>query len=177
MHGDDLALIVEHLSIWPGAVLDVGCGPGHLTAHLRSLGVDATGIDLVPEFVEHACTANLDGRYVLGSLHRLPLADHTVVGLLAWYSLIHVPPDHLAGLLAELRRATAHGGTLVVGFFDGDEVEAFEHKVVTAYRWPVEELAARLREAGFTEVARRQRPADPDLGHRPHAALVAVADA
>jgi SAM-dependent methyltransferase len=38
---DDLALIARHLSVRPGTVLDVGCGPGHLTAHLRSLG-DAT---------------------------------------------------------------------------------------------------------------------------------------
>src|SRR5687767_6728340 len=39
---DDLALIARHLTIRTGPVLDVGCGPGHLTAHLRSLGVDAT---------------------------------------------------------------------------------------------------------------------------------------
>ncbi|HMG41155.1 MAG TPA: class I SAM-dependent methyltransferase, partial [Acidimicrobiales bacterium] len=54
VHADDLALIARHLSIRPGAVLDVGCGPGHLTAHLRSLEVDATGLDLVPEFIDHA---------------------------------------------------------------------------------------------------------------------------
>jgi hypothetical protein len=29
-------------------VADVGCGPGHVTAHLRGLGVDAFGIDLSP---------------------------------------------------------------------------------------------------------------------------------
>jgi hypothetical protein len=34
---DDLALIARHLSIGLGAMLDVGCGPGHVTAHLRSL--------------------------------------------------------------------------------------------------------------------------------------------
>jgi len=29
-----------------GPVADVGCGPGHVTAHLHGLGVDAFGIDL-----------------------------------------------------------------------------------------------------------------------------------
>jgi cyclopropane fatty-acyl-phospholipid synthase-like methyltransferase len=48
VHADDLALIARHLSIRPGAVLDVGCGPGHLTADLRSLEVDATGLDVRP---------------------------------------------------------------------------------------------------------------------------------
>lgn len=60
----------------------------------------------------------------------------------------------------------------MVGFFDGDEVVAFDHKVVTAYRWPVDELSARLTRAGFTEVERQQRPSDGT--HRPHAAIAAV---
>jgi hypothetical protein len=51
VHADDLAFIAKHLSIRPGAVIDVGCGPGHLTEYLRSFDVDATGIDLVPEFI------------------------------------------------------------------------------------------------------------------------------
>ena len=46
VHADDLALITRRLTL-RGTVLDVGCGPGHLTAHLRSLEVDAIGIDLV----------------------------------------------------------------------------------------------------------------------------------
>lgn len=175
VHADDLALIARHLSIRPGAVLDVGCGPGHLTAHLRSLDVDATGIDLVPEFIDHARAAHPDGRFELGSMHQLPLPDSSVAGILAWYSLIHVPPDDLDGVLAELRRAMAPGGTLVAGFFDGDEVVDFAHKVVTAFYWPVDELSARLLRAGFTEVERQRRPGVAEAGIRPHAAIAATA--
>lgn len=175
VHADDLALIARHLSIRSGAVLDVGCGPGHLTAHLRSLGVDATGVDLVPEFIDHARVAYPDGRYELGSMRQLPVPDHSVAGMLAWYSLIHLPPDDLDGVLAELRRAMAPAGTLVAGFFDGDEVVAFEHKVVTAYYWPVDAFAERLRHAGFTEIERRRRPGVAAPGRRPHAAIAAIA--
>lgn len=172
-HADDLALIARHLSIRPGTVLDVGCGPGHLTAHLRSLAVDATGIDLVSEFIDHAHASYPEGRYELGSMHELPTPDNAVAGILAWYSLIHVAPDELDGALGELHRALVPGGKLVVGFFDGDSVEAFEHKVVTAYRWPADEMSARLTWAGFTELERETRPAEP--GHRPHAAVAAIA--
>jgi len=171
VHTDDLDLIARHLSISPGPVLDTGCGPGHLTAHLCSLGVDATGIDLVPEFIDHARTTHPDGRYLLGSMDHLPLPDECLGGILAWYSLIHLPPDELDGVLAELRRAMTSGGTLVAGFFDGEQIEAFDHKVMTAYRWPMDELAARLRCAGFTEIERRQRPGNPAPGPRPHAAI------
>jgi predicted methyltransferase len=76
------------------------------------------------------------------------------------------------GVLAEFRRVLAPAGRLVVGFFDGDEVAAFDHKVVTAYRWSVEELAERLRRAGFTEVERQRRAADGT--QRPLAAIATV---
>ena len=60
---DDLAFIGRHLSGQPGTVLDLGCGPGHITDYLRSLGVDATGIDMVPEFIAHAQAAHPSGSY------------------------------------------------------------------------------------------------------------------
>ena len=37
-----------------GPVLDVGCGPGTVTAHLAELGVDVSGVDLSPRMVAHA---------------------------------------------------------------------------------------------------------------------------
>jgi SAM-dependent methyltransferase len=169
---DDLALIGRHLAGRPGTVLDLGCGPGHLTGYLRSLGVDATGIDVVPAFVAHAKAAHPDGRYHLGSMASLDADNRSVAGILAWYSLIHLPPQDLDGVLAEFRRVMAPAGMLVVGFVDGDEVAAFDHKVVTAYRWPVDAFSERLARAGFTEVERRRRPGDGT--HRPHAAIAAV---
>ena len=175
VHAADLALIALHLSIRPGTVLDVGCGPGHLTAYLRSLDVEATGIDLVPEFIDHARAAHPDGRYLIGSMRQLPVPDGSVAGILAWYSLIHVPPDDLDGVLAELRRAMSPSSMLIAGFFDGGELGPFEHKVVTAYSWPVDQFADRLRRAGFTEVERQRRPGIAVPGQRPHAAIAATA--
>ena len=47
---------------------------------------------------------------------------------------------------------------LVLGFFDSeDELGAFDHAVVTAYRWPASELVKRLPEADLDEVERMQR--------------------
>jgi SAM-dependent methyltransferase len=181
VHADDLAIITEHLSVPTGPVLDVGCGPGHLTAHLCSSGVVAVGVDHVPGFIEHARSTHPEGRFELASMDRLPVPDACVVGLLAWYSLIHVPPDELDGVLVELRRVMAPGGTAVVGFVDngdgveGGEVAAFDHKVARAHAWPVDELAARLRRAGFGEVGRVRRTGVAEPGRRPHAALVCVA--
>src|SRR4029453_10494292 len=78
VHADDLAFIGRHLTIRPGEVLDVGCGPGHIPGHLRSLGVDATGIDMVPEFIAHAKAAHPTGRYRLGSMKSLDVESGSV---------------------------------------------------------------------------------------------------
>ena len=173
VHADDLAFIGRHLAGRPGTVLDLGCGPGHITHYLRSLGVDATGIDMVPEFIAHAQTAHPSGSYQLGSMDSLAVANHSIAGILAWGSLIHLPPQDLDGVLAEFRRVMAPAGTLVVAIFEGDEVAAFDHKVVTAYRWPVDEFSERLARAGFTEVERLQRSGEGS--RRPHAAIAAIA--
>ena len=81
-----------------------------------------------------------------------------MAGILSWYSTIHLPPPELDDALAEFRRLLDHGGVLVVGFFDSDDgVAAFDHKVTTAYRWPVDTFSRRLADAGFTELERRQQ--------------------
>ncbi|MEU5872823.1 methyltransferase domain-containing protein [Glycomyces sp. NPDC047369] len=172
VHPDDLALIERHLGDRQGPVLDLGCGPGHLTGYLRALGVDAAGIDLVPEFIAHARAAHPDVEFRLGSLAHLDVADGSVDGILAWYSLIHLPPQELDGVLTEFHRALVPAGRLVLGTFSADEVGAFDHKVVTAYRWPLDALSERLTQAGFREVERLPRAGDDQ--HRPHAAMAAV---
>lgn len=174
-HEDDAAFIRQHLTGLPGAVLDVGCGPGYWTAHLHSLGVDVSGIDLVPEFIAHALAAHPGPQFRLGSMTELGVPAHSVAGILSWYSTIHLPPAELDGVLAGFRRHLTVDGMLVLGFFDSDdEVAAFEHAVITAYRWPADLVAERLTRAGFTEVERLQRQL-PERPDRIYAALAARA--
>ncbi|WP_027464476.1 class I SAM-dependent methyltransferase [Curtobacterium sp. UNCCL17] len=172
VHPDDRALVDAWAAGQSGALVDAGCGPGHWTAHLAQQGHRVSGIDAAPEFVEHARRthgASVDFR--VGSLDALPLADGSVDGVLAWYSVIHHEPSRIGGPLDEFRRVLTPGGGLLLGFFEGAAVEAFDHAVVTAYRWPVASLAALLDEAGFDVVDVRTRT---DPGHRPHGAISAV---
>lgn len=43
-----------------GRVADLGCGPGRITGHLASLGLDVCGIDLSPEMIAVARWAHPD---------------------------------------------------------------------------------------------------------------------
>lgn len=174
-HEVDAGVIGRHLRGSRGLVLDLGCGPGYLTAYLHRLGVQAEGIDLVPEFVEHARRAHPGPQFRLGSMTDVDAPDHSAAGVLSWYSTIHVAPAELGAVLAAFRRLLAPHGSLVLGFFASDgEVAAFDHAVTTAYRWPVDLLAGRLASAGFAELERVQRRVT-DRPDRTYAAIAARA--
>jgi SAM-dependent methyltransferase len=172
---DDISLVRGHLTGLDGPVLDLGCGPGHWTADLHAHGADVTGIDMVGEFISYAREHFPGPAFRLGSMTEVDVPEHSVAGILSWYSTIHLPPPELDRVLAEFRRLLRPSGRLVIGFFDSDdEVAPFDHKVITAYRWPVDEFAARLAKAGFTERDRR-RQQFPERPDRKYAALAAEA--
>lgn len=153
-----------------GPVLDVGCGPGHWTAWLRDRGVDIGGVDPVREFLAIAADRHPGCEFRHGTAEALDVASASLGGVLAWYSLIHLEPSRLPVALAELARCIRPGGGLLVGFFEGARVAAFEHRVIAGYTWPIAELAALIDGAGF---AVQEAHARTDSGARPHGALVA----
>jgi SAM-dependent methyltransferase len=138
-----------------GPVADVGCGPGHVTAHLREAGLDAFGIDLSPAMVDTARREHPELRFEVGSMTELPLADAALAGLLAFWSLVHVPDDALPGVFAQFSRVLRLGAPLLLGFHVGDtsklKTEGYgghPMKVYVHRRQPTD-LADLLREAGF----------------------------
>ncbi|GHJ44036.1 methyltransferase [Catellatospora sp. TT07R-123] len=139
-----------------GPVADVGCGSGRITAHLHSLGLDAFGVDLSPGMVEVARRDHPGLRFEVGSMTELDLPDASVAGLVAWYSLIHVPDDQVGPVLAHFRRVLRPGGPLLLGFHVGDQTQ---HKTqgygghpmnVYVHRRQPARVAAWLDDAGFT---------------------------
>ncbi|WP_039923141.1 class I SAM-dependent DNA methyltransferase [Amycolatopsis decaplanina] len=151
-----------------GPVADVGCGPGHVTAHLASLGLDVTGVDLSPKMVEIARRMHPDLSFFVGSMTALDLPDGELGGLVAWWSIFHVPPEVLPEVFSEFRRTLAPGGRLLVGFHVGDErlspEMAYGHPVTyDAYLLEPGRVADLLGQAGFEVTARltmegRKRP-------------------
>ena len=137
-----------------GPVADVGCGPGRITIVLRRLGLDAFGIDLAPGMIELARRNHPGLRFEVGSMLALDLPDAALGGLLAHYSIIHVPWEHRPAVFAEFHRVLAPGGQLMVSFQVGDERwhrdDAWGIPIsVDWYRQRPEEVAGLLRTAGF----------------------------
>ncbi|MFL6100817.1 MAG: class I SAM-dependent methyltransferase [Actinomycetales bacterium] len=150
-----------------GLVADVGCGPGYVTHHLHQLGVDAFGIDLSPEMVAIARRDYPALRFDVGTMTDLDLADSSVTGVLAFWSVIHVPDDAVPGVFAQFRRVLRPGCPLLVGFHVGDETshtrEGYTGRAINvdSYRRRPVQVARWLREAGFSiEAELLMRPDD-----------------
>ena len=107
-----------------GPVVEVGCGPGHVTAYLADAGADAFGVDLSPGMIAEARARFPDGSYEVGDLRRLmrPTYGAGWAAVLAWYSLIHLAASELPDALAALTRPLLPGGWLVLGLHTGAQV-------------------------------------------------------
>lgn len=75
------AELVARVRREPASVVDLGCGPGHLTRVLRERwpGAPVVGLDASPAMVERARATDPDGEYVLGDV-RAYAAGRSAVG-------------------------------------------------------------------------------------------------
>jgi len=176
----DRAMLAAFAELVPigGHVADIGCGPGRVTDHLSRLGLSIEGVDLSPRMVAVARAEHPSLAFSVGSMERLAFADRSLAGIVAWYSIIHIPGERLPGVLAEFARVLTPGGQLLLAFQVGDEprhiAHGYGHDVsMDAYRLPVARIEALLADVGLTVRARLVR--EPDTEERTPQAFV-IAD-
>lgn len=111
-------------------VVEVGCGPGQVTAWLAESGVAAQGLDLSPAMVAVARERHPELTFEVGDLRRLmrPAGASGWGAVLAWYSLIYLAESELPSAVGALARPLAPGGLLVVALHAGAGVK-------TAHTW------------------------------------------
>ncbi|MDP9332684.1 MAG: class I SAM-dependent methyltransferase [Actinomycetota bacterium] len=146
-------------------VADLGCGPGRVTGYLHSLGLTTFGVDLSPAMVDEARRAHPNLRFDEGSMCSLDLANSTLGGIVAWYSIIHTPPEYLPAVFAEFHRVLAPGGYLLLAFQVGDVPVHLEHAYghalsLDVYRRLPEVVSEQLNESGLVVFARLVREPD-----------------
>ena len=154
----DVAAVAEATGPEGARVLEVGCGPGHLSIRLaHQHGLDVTGLDLDPAMIERA-RANadraVDGEerrpsFLVGDVASMSFPDGAFDLVVSTMSMHHWA-DPAAGL-AEMARVLRPGAKALVwdfrpGFvpFHGDLPDPVEHtrdsplRVVSAtpWRWP-----------------------------------------
>lgn len=111
-------LPIEWLNIPPGGTaLDVGSGPGNVTASLaRAAGPDglALGVDISEPMLARAVRneAGPQVGFIKADAQRLPLRDNTVDAVIST-AVLQLVPDPTAAL-AEMARVLRPGGRLVI---------------------------------------------------------------
>jgi uncharacterized protein (DUF952 family)/ubiquinone/menaquinone biosynthesis C-methylase UbiE len=105
-----------------GPVADLGCGPGMVAQYLHERGVEAFGIDVSPRMVACAKALHPDVPFQSGDFKHLEVADGAWAGIVALYSLVHLPHDQVQPTLREFYRVLRPGGLFLLAFHAGSEV-------------------------------------------------------
>lgn len=106
-----------------GRVCDLGCGPGHVTNYVHEHGVNVFGIDLSSAMVHQARQLCPGIKFKTGNMLALELEPESLAGIIAFYSIIHVPRDAVVTALREVKRVLEPGGRLLLAFHIGDEIK------------------------------------------------------
>jgi arsenite methyltransferase len=151
-------LPIEWLNIPAGGTaLDVGSGPGNVTASLaRAAGPDglALGVDISEAMLTRA-VRNEAGPHVgflKADAQRLPLRDNTVDAVIST-AVLQLVPDPAAAL-AEMARVLGPGGRLAIAVPTVGRLAQFWHLLpnVGAHVFGDDEIADILEDNGFTSV-------------------------
>ncbi|TPG36118.1 class I SAM-dependent methyltransferase [Mycolicibacterium hodleri] len=98
-------------------VLDVGCGPGALTAHLLSVGAVVVAIDPSPPFVDAIRVRFPDVDVRQGAAEELPYGTAAFDAAVAQL-VVHFMTDPVVGV-RQMARVTRRGGVVAACVWDG----------------------------------------------------------
>jgi SAM-dependent methyltransferase len=145
-----------------GLVVDLGCGPGHVSKYLHEQGVSVIGVDLSTEMIRVAGTLSPGIDFRVGDMLRLDFEDGSLAGVVAFYSIVHFEAAELGAVFREMRRVLRQDGLALISFHIGDHVvhldDLFGAPVSLDFWFHVpDEVAEALRRAHFHVTERVER--------------------
>jgi ubiquinone/menaquinone biosynthesis C-methylase UbiE len=163
----------------PGeAVLDVGCGTGTLALEAaRRVGTSGhvVGIDPGAEQIARArakaAQRHVPVEFQIGVIEQLAFPDQTFDVVLSTLMMHHLPASIKRQGLAEIARVLKGGGRLVIADFTRKQDRAGLASRFHAGGSSIQDLAAFLKEAGFSVVETEEMP-PPRFSAFPGAGLV-----
>jgi SAM-dependent methyltransferase len=154
--------------------LDLGCGPGHVTAHLAGLGLRPIGVDLSSGMIEVARARHPQLEFqradILDLVDQLdaPADQEGFAAAVALYSLIHLDPRLLRRALRNVRTVLRVGAPFLLAFHRGDEVrhvdELWGTPVDLDFRFlRPDDVRSSLEQAGFRVTSVTERAPYPGV--------------
>lgn len=97
-----------------GPICDMGCGPGQVAKYLHSCNAETFGVDLSEEMAKHAKLISPELRFEQGNMLALKkIADDSLGGVAAFYSLVHIQRESMVDVLSEFKRVLRPGGVVL----------------------------------------------------------------
>lgn len=160
-----------------GLACDMGCGPGQVARYLRDQGLNVIGVDLSPGMVKQAQQLNPDIVFSQGSMLALDFVDASWGGIVAFYSIIHIPRQDVIQALREMRRVLCPQGRLLLAFHLGQTLvhteELFGEKVSIDFVFFQRiEMEGYLQAAGFAIEEAIERDPYPDVEYQGRRAYI-----
>jgi len=122
-------------AIPPARTLDVACGTGFLTQHLRG---EITGLDQSASMLELARAKVPEGRFVRGDALELPFADGSFERVLTSFFYGHLEEDDRDAFLREARRVAHELVVVDSALHDGVEPIEWQERILNdGSRWQV----------------------------------------
>jgi ubiquinone/menaquinone biosynthesis C-methylase UbiE len=111
----------------PARTLDVACGTGFLTRHLRG---EVTGLDASESMVAIARERMPEGRFVVGDALSLPFADGAFERAFTGHFYDHLQPGERERFLTEVRRVARELVVADSALREGVEPEKWQERVL-----------------------------------------------
>lgn len=167
-----LAAVVEMSN--GGRIADIGCGPGHVTRHLASLGAKPVGIDISPGMIDIARAENPELEFRVESMTDLSEPDQSLAGAVLLYSIINLSPTERARTFAQVFRRLKPGGIALISFHIRSEEFAagqtqhldtwFGHSVdINGHFLEPDQVIDEIADAGFDIVSVMTRMPHPGI--------------
>jgi ubiquinone/menaquinone biosynthesis C-methylase UbiE len=122
-------------ALTPARTLDVACGTGWLTQHLRG---EIVGLDASESMLEVARERVPEGEFVMGDALSLPFPGASFERLLTGHFYGHLEEPERLRFLAEARRVAAELVVVDSALHDGVEPQEWQERVLNdGTRWEV----------------------------------------
>ena len=107
-----------------GKVLDLGCGAGIPFTRYLSDRFNVTGIDISPKQIELACKNVPNATFLCEDMTNMNFLDAEFHGVLAYYSIIHVPRNEQKSLFQDIYRILKINGVILISLHSTDDPES-----------------------------------------------------
>lgn len=152
-------------------VIEIGCGPGEVSAYLKYKGLDMIGIDISEEMISVANKLNPAIKFQTGNVFNLDFQDTSLAGVLAPFLFVNYELQEIRKGIREIYRVLVPNGLFYMSFHtEGDRIEVEDFLVdqnpLEFIFLDVDEISEILGNCGFDIIESIVRYPYKDVEHQ-----------